>query len=209
MASLKRGRGGKRTVRLSNLPALPEEEKLDRIATALADPLDARSDEELCALYEYDSNRLKKLKKDPHFYEPILQNFRRNLSLSQMEIFKTLMRQSKNGVVSASRLLLQAHGIIDAPGSAKVNILNLNQGGNGHDDCAGLSNEELDRQIHHLLMDTSPPDVIFSGGSVLEVQVVEEVHVKSRNLLGRDLSQIPECEPVPVAVGEAAPDGSQ
>ena len=149
---------------------LPEEAVME-LAKALASPQDVRSDEELSVDLGIPLSHITKLKSTPTFFEPVLSNFKRNLQTIAPDIIKGLYRQFKGGSGPASKLLLEATGLISGAG-AKVQV-NVGTGSTVDDAIAKMSDDDLDREAHRLLMETYPDDVVYSGGKVSPAEVVD------------------------------------
>jgi hypothetical protein len=153
---------------------------------------------------------IRKLKQDPLFIEPVNQAFKRNLQSIGPEILRKMFRQAMEGSTQSQKSLLEASGWISGPGGKTV----INVGGVDvrRDEVSQLSDSDLDREIHRLLMETYPEDCIISEGTVvpLSENAVEiltgGIDVRCDDA-GRNNGEGEEGEVVQAASGEAEEDG--
>jgi hypothetical protein len=145
---------------------LSREERYRQLAEALSNPMDLRSPEELTQDYGVSMAEYRALQNDPNFIEPITSKFYRSLSGAQVFVLRKLLRQVEEGNVAAARLTLQAF-TGELGDGVKVNVLNVGGSVGGDEVISKLSDEELDREIHRLLMDTTPDELSCQGGRLV------------------------------------------
>jgi hypothetical protein len=156
-------RKGKRKPRKNELvlPAViePSQEVRVGLLQALADPLDTRSDDEISADTGISLDEIVVLRSDYVFREEVLSHFRKNLDLMEPQVFRYMMRATKRGNVAAARLILESTGKVPGKG---IHV-HLPAGASSSEDLSGYTSEDLDKEIHQLMMETNPPDIIFSS----------------------------------------------
>jgi hypothetical protein len=182
------------------------EEKVNKLAMCLSNPREVRSDQELAIDLDIQLKDIRKLKADPQFIEPVNQAFRRHLQSIGPEIIRRVFRQAMEGSSPSQKLLLEASGWISGPGGKTV----VNVGGVSvqKDDISNMSDVDLDREIHRLMMETYPEDCILSEGKVVPIDSssVEVLDVGSYDVGGND-GENQEREIVQASTGEAEEDG--
>lgn len=193
-------------------PNLPSPEILDRLATALSDPLDQRKDEELAQELGITTTQISDLRRDPRFMEPVNRAFQQNFRASSSTVLKSLMAKAQGGDARAIQLTLQSMGLVDS-GGTKILIGGGVAGSGGDNPFSQLSDDELEREIHRLLSETSPPDVTYRDGRVVPIEagytVLENADGDDSGSLGRSYLSGEETEVGGAASGEAAPHGPE
>jgi len=184
------------------------EDKANILAQYLADPRELRTDEELSQDLDIPLSDIKKLKASPKFIEPVNQAFRRNLQIIGPEIIRKIFRQALDGSVQSQKLLLEASRWIESGGSkVQVNIGGVSV---GTDQVSSLSDEDLDREINRLLMETYPEDNIYSNGKVLpssSEEIAEVIEDAEYTDVRRSNNKVQEREDVSTSVGKTEKNG--
>ena len=190
-----------------NLPQSTEK-AIQLLAEALSDPLDYRDDKELSKDLGIPSMQIRQLKHSAEFMEPVRLAFRRKLSSVEIDVIKDILVQSKGGSLGASRTFLELSGAL----SGKTTVILSGGSPSGQSDWVSqLSDEEMDREIHRLLLDTNPDDVVSDRGKVIPVDydVLGEDDDVDTTRVGRDNNESEEGEASSVDGRETEEDGKE
>lgn len=150
---------------------LPQDYDLKALADAIADPMDFRSAKQLSVDLHIPEARIKQLQNDPEFMTPVGMKFNRALTHTRVLVLKDILSRVQEGNMGAAKLALQALGMVSTPGERGI-TLNL-PGGGVQDSFTKLTDEELDREITRLLMETCPDELIVSGGNIIPANYEE------------------------------------
>jgi hypothetical protein len=146
-----------------------------KVFEAFSNPLDLRLDEELAEEFGVDIVVIQRFRMDPIFMDPVNVTFHQALQHVKPTLFKTLIRDVIHGgrnKMASAKLLLQSMGAIGGDGTT----VNVNLNGAAKDEMSSLTSAEVDSEIHRLLMETSPIDVLFKENKVVvaEYEAIED-----------------------------------
>lgn len=146
--------------REENQSLVPEEDKIQLLREAFANPSDLRTDVELAREIGLSQDQIRRLKSNPDFYNPIAEEFKKKLPSTVIDTIKGVMRQVERGSVPASKLMLQAVGVV---GNDGINLnVNVSPGLSSVGAYASqLTPMELDQEINRLLTEVYPSDISF------------------------------------------------
>lgn len=131
---------------------------------------------------------LLKIKSDRSFAIEAKNRFQALLPVVGMDVLKSSIGQAKRGSSSATRLVMEALGVVQGRNGVNINMFT---GGSpstqeSGEDFSKLSDDDLDREISSLFGIAYPTDVLLSRGKVVPSEEVIEAEVLSA--AGRDAS---------------------
>lgn len=152
-------------------PVVDIETAREKFLELWSDPLDLRTEEEIAVELHVHPMQLKKWRSDPAFYEPATERFQKAFRGSVIPILKNLFRQvEKHKSLGATKVLLQLLGMLEGQGT-KINIMQVGTGGSGSSPAVDFTDEELDLEIHRLITEAMPEDVVYVEGKVIPLEV--------------------------------------
>lgn len=148
----------------------------EKFLQVYSDPTDSRSIEKLARQWSIQTKQLLAWKSDPAFVQEAAVRYRRLLPGLLIDIQKALTVRAAEGGVTASRLLLEIHGILKGKGDVNVQV---NTGSPESSAIAKLSDGELDTMIEQLVQCTSPSDVLLQNGEVVSIPEAEVIDLET------------------------------
>jgi hypothetical protein len=182
-----------------------KEQKLELLASALSSPLDLRNEEQLSLDTGIPISTIRSLQVNPQFMEPVALQFHRNLEHMKVFVLKKVFQAVETGDMQAARLALKSLGII----GENDNPLSSSSSGavsSSDSDLPKMNDEELEREIHRLLIATSPDDVVYDYGTLSPVGGFDDSSfgIDERDLpIPRGDSQVQEDQTGNTSEGEA------
>jgi hypothetical protein len=188
------GRQTKRELAVESLQT-----KRDEFVRIWSDPTDGRTESEVAKALGVETALVRSWRSDPLLMASVEQQFRSALRGDAVSLWRSLRRSAEAGSLGASRLLLETMGVIEGKGGGAFGAPGAAQGG----PTAGseLNDQELDREIQRLLLDTGAPDGLEWVAGTLRTAMYEVL--QDETALGADDAEVAETASVQFAPGEA------
>jgi hypothetical protein len=175
----------------SSIQVVDEKQTMLEYARILSDPTDIRSDAEIARELRCPVSLLLSWKSNPAFFQPVLHRFKNSFEVHLLDCVKSLKTMADNGgkdALGANRTILQVMGVLGggSSGSLGSNDSTPSTGDTFSSRIPSMDDLTLDQEIHRLLLETTPTDVILSEGRVQKVEIADAISYDDFGRTGSD-----------------------